>query len=168
MKLVPIRFVFSEVKRTQGECLTCWMAHSWILPCFQQHTIISVPQSSIIDRFGRRTLLCGGYLLMALILVLLETSLLLSVSKCLSGSGPASEFSMQDSRVTLSFHFRMASKYKLTSADVTPRAASSLPLCSVKKDKQVQRASITQLSIVGFVTNIAAPALGSDMLQLYN
>ncbi|XP_014109203.1 PREDICTED: solute carrier family 2, facilitated glucose transporter member 11-like isoform X2 [Pseudopodoces humilis] len=34
--------------------------------------------SSIIDRFGRRTLLCGGYLLMALILVLLETSLLLS------------------------------------------------------------------------------------------
>ncbi|NWR17592.1 GTR9 protein, partial [Emberiza fucata] len=34
--------------------------------------------SSIIDRFGRRVLLCGGYLLMALILVLLETSLLLS------------------------------------------------------------------------------------------
>ncbi|NXU44122.1 GTR9 protein, partial [Drymodes brunneopygia] len=34
--------------------------------------------SSIIDRFGRRTLLCGGYLLMALILGLLETSLLLS------------------------------------------------------------------------------------------
>ncbi|NXK61556.1 GTR9 protein, partial [Sylvietta virens] len=34
--------------------------------------------SSIIDRFGRRTLLCGGYVLMALILVLLETSLLLS------------------------------------------------------------------------------------------
>ncbi|XP_056360324.1 solute carrier family 2, facilitated glucose transporter member 11-like isoform X2 [Oenanthe melanoleuca] len=34
--------------------------------------------SSIIDRFGRRTLLCGGYSLMALILVLLETSLLLS------------------------------------------------------------------------------------------
>ncbi|XP_027517402.1 solute carrier family 2, facilitated glucose transporter member 11-like isoform X2 [Corapipo altera] len=34
--------------------------------------------SSIIDRFGRRILLCGGYLLMALILVLLETSLLLS------------------------------------------------------------------------------------------
>ncbi|NXJ18504.1 GTR9 protein, partial [Dicrurus megarhynchus] len=34
--------------------------------------------SSIIDRFGRRMLLCGGYLLMALILVLLETSLLLS------------------------------------------------------------------------------------------
>ncbi|NWZ13730.1 GTR9 protein, partial [Agelaius phoeniceus] len=34
--------------------------------------------SSIIDRFGRRALLCGGYLLMALILVLLETSLLLS------------------------------------------------------------------------------------------
>ncbi|NXX71040.1 GTR9 protein, partial [Spizella passerina] len=34
--------------------------------------------SSIIDRFGRRLLLCGGYLLMALILVLLETSLLLS------------------------------------------------------------------------------------------
>ncbi|NWR97257.1 GTR9 protein, partial [Motacilla alba] len=33
--------------------------------------------SSIIDRFGRRMLLCGGYLLMALILVLLETSLLL-------------------------------------------------------------------------------------------
>ncbi|KAM4891067.1 LOW QUALITY PROTEIN: solute carrier family 2, facilitated glucose transporter member 11-like [Sylvia borin] len=36
--------------------------------------------SSIIDRFGRRMLLCGGYLLMALILVLLEVSLLLSVS----------------------------------------------------------------------------------------
>ncbi|NWI94178.1 GTR7 protein, partial [Pitta sordida] len=34
--------------------------------------------SSIIDRFGRRILVCGGYLLMALILVLLETSLLLS------------------------------------------------------------------------------------------
>ncbi|NWI35849.1 GTR5 protein, partial [Picathartes gymnocephalus] len=34
--------------------------------------------SSIIDRFGRRTLLCGGYLLMALILVLFEMSLLLS------------------------------------------------------------------------------------------
>ncbi|NXK93757.1 GTR9 protein, partial [Formicarius rufipectus] len=34
--------------------------------------------SSIIDRFGRRMLLCGGYLLMALILVLLETCLLLS------------------------------------------------------------------------------------------
>ncbi|NWV60427.1 GTR9 protein, partial [Malurus elegans] len=34
--------------------------------------------SSIIDRFGRRMLLCGGYLLMALILALLETSLLLS------------------------------------------------------------------------------------------
>ncbi|NWT76082.1 GTR9 protein, partial [Prunella himalayana] len=34
--------------------------------------------SSIIDRFGRRMLLCGGYLLMALILGLLETSLLLS------------------------------------------------------------------------------------------
>ncbi|NXB42811.1 GTR9 protein, partial [Leucopsar rothschildi] len=34
--------------------------------------------SSIIDRFGRRKLLCGGYSLMALILVLLETSLLLS------------------------------------------------------------------------------------------
>ncbi|NXH38755.1 GTR9 protein, partial [Dicaeum eximium] len=34
--------------------------------------------SSIIDRFGRRTLLCGGYLLMALMLALLETSLLLA------------------------------------------------------------------------------------------
>ncbi|NXL46819.1 GTR9 protein, partial [Podilymbus podiceps] len=34
--------------------------------------------SSIIDRFGRRILLWGGYLLMALILVFLETSLLLS------------------------------------------------------------------------------------------
>ncbi|CAN8193170.1 unnamed protein product [Coccothraustes coccothraustes] len=34
--------------------------------------------SSIIDRFGRRMLLCGGYLLMALILVFLEISLLLS------------------------------------------------------------------------------------------
>ncbi|NXY86603.1 GTR5 protein, partial [Alcedo cyanopectus] len=34
--------------------------------------------SSIIDRFGRRLLLWGGYLLMALILLLLETSLLLS------------------------------------------------------------------------------------------
>ncbi|KFP54319.1 Solute carrier family 2, facilitated glucose transporter member 9, partial [Cathartes aura] len=34
--------------------------------------------SSIIDRFGRRILLWGGYLLMAVILVLLETSLLLS------------------------------------------------------------------------------------------
>ncbi|NXO05798.1 GTR9 protein, partial [Oriolus oriolus] len=34
--------------------------------------------SSIIDRFGRRMLLYGGYLLMALILMLLETSLLLS------------------------------------------------------------------------------------------
>ncbi|NWW28529.1 GTR9 protein, partial [Falcunculus frontatus] len=34
--------------------------------------------SSVIDRFGRRMLLCGGYLLMALILVLFETSLLLS------------------------------------------------------------------------------------------
>ncbi|NXJ14258.1 GTR9 protein, partial [Odontophorus gujanensis] len=34
--------------------------------------------SSIIDRFGRRRLLWGGYLLMALVLVLLETSLLLS------------------------------------------------------------------------------------------
>ncbi|KGL79182.1 Solute carrier family 2, facilitated glucose transporter member 9, partial [Tinamus guttatus] len=34
--------------------------------------------SSIIDRFGRRILLCGGYLLMALILVFLEISLLLS------------------------------------------------------------------------------------------
>ncbi|NXL00146.1 GTR9 protein, partial [Mesembrinibis cayennensis] len=34
--------------------------------------------SSIIDRFGRRILLWGGYSLMALILVLLETSLLLS------------------------------------------------------------------------------------------
>ncbi|NWS92233.1 GTR5 protein, partial [Toxostoma redivivum] len=34
--------------------------------------------SSIIDRFGRRMLLGGGYFLMALILVLLETSLLLS------------------------------------------------------------------------------------------
>ncbi|NXB02161.1 GTR9 protein, partial [Cnemophilus loriae] len=34
--------------------------------------------SSIIDRFGRRRLLCGGYLLMAMILVLLEASLLLS------------------------------------------------------------------------------------------
>ncbi|NXG51063.1 GTR11 protein, partial [Psilopogon haemacephalus] len=34
--------------------------------------------SSIIDRFGRRLLLWGGYSLMALILVLLETSLLLS------------------------------------------------------------------------------------------
>ncbi|NXT25486.1 GTR9 protein, partial [Syrrhaptes paradoxus] len=34
--------------------------------------------SSIIDRFGRRILLWGGYVLMALILVLLETSLLLS------------------------------------------------------------------------------------------
>ncbi|NWX24945.1 GTR9 protein, partial [Aegotheles bennettii] len=34
--------------------------------------------SSIIDRLGRRILLWGGYLLMALILVLLETSLLLS------------------------------------------------------------------------------------------
>ncbi|POI28258.1 hypothetical protein CIB84_007992, partial [Bambusicola thoracicus] len=34
--------------------------------------------SSIIDRFGRRILLWGGYLLMALVLVLLETSLLLS------------------------------------------------------------------------------------------
>ncbi|KAM9219627.1 solute carrier family 2, facilitated glucose transporter member 11-like [Leptosomus discolor] len=34
--------------------------------------------SSIIDRFGRRILLWGGYLLMALILALLETSLLLS------------------------------------------------------------------------------------------
>ncbi|NXY44772.1 GTR9 protein, partial [Ceuthmochares aereus] len=33
--------------------------------------------SSIIDRFGRRILLWGGYLLMALILLLLETSLLL-------------------------------------------------------------------------------------------
>ncbi|KAF1466149.1 Solute carrier family 2, facilitated glucose transporter member 9, partial [Eudyptes chrysocome] len=33
--------------------------------------------SSIIDHFGRRILLWGGYLLMALILVLLETSLLL-------------------------------------------------------------------------------------------
>ncbi|NXL39419.1 GTR9 protein, partial [Glaucidium brasilianum] len=33
--------------------------------------------SSIIDRFGRRILLWGGYLMMALILVLLETSLLL-------------------------------------------------------------------------------------------
>ncbi|XP_030356183.1 solute carrier family 2, facilitated glucose transporter member 11-like isoform X3 [Strigops habroptila] len=34
--------------------------------------------SSIIDRFGRRILLWGGYLLMALILMLLEISLLLS------------------------------------------------------------------------------------------
>ncbi|NXP62568.1 GTR9 protein, partial [Chloropsis cyanopogon] len=34
--------------------------------------------SSIIDRFGRRKLLCAGYSLMALMLVLLETSLLLS------------------------------------------------------------------------------------------
>ncbi|NXK75327.1 GTR9 protein, partial [Amazona guildingii] len=34
--------------------------------------------SSIIDRFGRRILLWGGYLLMALILLLLEISLLLS------------------------------------------------------------------------------------------
>ncbi|NWR75973.1 GTR9 protein, partial [Centropus unirufus] len=34
--------------------------------------------SSIIDHFGRRILLWGGYLLMALILLLLETSLLLS------------------------------------------------------------------------------------------
>ncbi|KFV87733.1 Solute carrier family 2, facilitated glucose transporter member 11, partial [Struthio camelus australis] len=34
--------------------------------------------SSIIDRFGRRILLWGGYLLMALILVLFETSLQLS------------------------------------------------------------------------------------------
>ncbi|KFQ43187.1 Solute carrier family 2, facilitated glucose transporter member 9, partial [Nestor notabilis] len=34
--------------------------------------------SSIIDRFGRRILLWGGYLLMALILILLEISLLLS------------------------------------------------------------------------------------------
>ncbi|NXJ81766.1 GTR9 protein, partial [Trogon melanurus] len=34
--------------------------------------------SYIIDRFGRRILLWGGYLLMALILALLETSLLLS------------------------------------------------------------------------------------------
>ncbi|NWY97415.1 GTR9 protein, partial [Loxia curvirostra] len=34
--------------------------------------------SSIIDRCGRRVLLCGGYLLMALILVLLEICLLLS------------------------------------------------------------------------------------------
>nr|XP_025971819.1 solute carrier family 2, facilitated glucose transporter member 11-like isoform X1 [Dromaius novaehollandiae] len=34
--------------------------------------------SSIIDRFGRRILLWGGYLLMALILVFFETSLLLS------------------------------------------------------------------------------------------
>ncbi|NXD67237.1 GTR9 protein, partial [Eolophus roseicapillus] len=34
--------------------------------------------SSIIDRFGRRILLWGGYLLMALILTLLEISLLLS------------------------------------------------------------------------------------------
>ncbi|NWI15533.1 GTR11 protein, partial [Crypturellus soui] len=34
--------------------------------------------SSIIDRFGRRILLWGGYLLMALILVFLEISLLLS------------------------------------------------------------------------------------------
>ncbi|NXR09103.1 GTR9 protein, partial [Semnornis frantzii] len=34
--------------------------------------------SSIIDRFGRRLLLWGGYSLMALILVLLEASLLLS------------------------------------------------------------------------------------------
>ncbi|NXE51046.1 GTR9 protein, partial [Casuarius casuarius] len=33
--------------------------------------------SSIIDRFGRRILLWGGYLLMALILVFFETSLLL-------------------------------------------------------------------------------------------
>ncbi|NXE81223.1 GTR9 protein, partial [Cochlearius cochlearius] len=33
--------------------------------------------SSIIDHFGRRILLWGGYLLMALILALLETSLLL-------------------------------------------------------------------------------------------
>ncbi|KAF1488981.1 Solute carrier family 2, facilitated glucose transporter member 9, partial [Pygoscelis antarcticus] len=33
--------------------------------------------SSIIDHFGRRILLWGGYLLMALIMVLLETSLLL-------------------------------------------------------------------------------------------
>ncbi|NWH73878.1 GTR9 protein, partial [Piaya cayana] len=33
--------------------------------------------SSIIDRFGRRILLWGGYLLMALILLLLEISLLL-------------------------------------------------------------------------------------------
>lgn len=58
----------------------------------------STLQSSIIDRFGRRILLWGGYLLMALILVLLETSLLLSVSKYLSGSGPASEFFVQDSK----------------------------------------------------------------------
>ncbi|KFP66996.1 Solute carrier family 2, facilitated glucose transporter member 9, partial [Cariama cristata] len=34
--------------------------------------------SSIIDHFGRRILLWGGYLMMALILALLETSLLLS------------------------------------------------------------------------------------------
>lgn len=54
-------------------------------------------QSSIIDRFGRRILLWGGYLLMALVLVLLETSLLLSVSKCLSRGGPASEIFVQDS-----------------------------------------------------------------------
>lgn len=53
--------------------------------------------SSIIDRFGRRILLWGGYLLMALVLVLLETSLLLSVSKCLSRGGPASEIFVQDS-----------------------------------------------------------------------
>jgi len=58
----------------------------------------SALQSSIIDRFGRRILLWGGYLLMALILVLLETSLLLSVSKCLCGHGPASEFFVQDGR----------------------------------------------------------------------
>lgn len=60
--------------------------------------VFSTPQSSIIDRFGRRILLWGGYLLMALILTLLEISLLLSVSKHLSGSGAVSELFVQGGR----------------------------------------------------------------------
>ncbi|XP_054144916.1 solute carrier family 2, facilitated glucose transporter member 11-like [Melozone crissalis] len=74
--LSAITFYTSEIFETAN-------LHESIIPYVSLGVSISelisiIFCSSIIDRFGRRLLLCGGYLLMALILVLLETSLLLS------------------------------------------------------------------------------------------
>ncbi|XP_063028880.1 solute carrier family 2, facilitated glucose transporter member 11-like isoform X2 [Melospiza melodia melodia] len=83
--LSAITFYTSEIFETAN-------LHESIIPYVSLGVSISelisiIFCSSIIDRCGRRLLLCGGYLLMALILVLLETSLLLSVSKCPAGVG---------------------------------------------------------------------------------
>ncbi|XP_057892584.1 solute carrier family 2, facilitated glucose transporter member 11-like [Melospiza georgiana] len=74
--LSAITFYTSEIFETAN-------LHESIIPYVSLGVSISelisiIFCSSIIDRCGRRLLLCGGYLLMALILVLLETSLLLS------------------------------------------------------------------------------------------